>query len=340
MANQLDLFGHTTCTIQISEIGGKDFAFFSKSTNIINNNFKDVVDLYNKENKTKQFYHLSPSFNTIINNKDYKFIIVEIDGQTYYYPYKVVQIVKTKQIRFFDIPVSYTKSFEENDFGIAKRIITELSTLDFVRFVYKKQFTVYFNDLKNRKQTRLKSFDEFYYYIKDKDCLYENNKWKRKHYVNLLLSSKDFVIDCSSVLNKKETMDLRKEWMDGMSLKHDNVRPSTERAFERFVSFGCCGKNIKILSIYYKKKIIAQEIFLIDENARLCESLYCTHIFDYGNDIVLKHIVNRMVAIQKFVSWKYLKEYVDVVYIGTGSNNNLYDHKRRTTDGLIEYYIC
>jgi len=339
---EMNLFGdYTPKAYTLKELENADFGFFVSNTNCVNANFGNLIRTYTDCENEKPFYHLDPFYNTAIKNKEYRFLLIQADdGDVLYYPYKVVRIVTTRQIRFFDVPLSnggdgYAEKYDER----RRRVIETLSMHEFVRFVYKDGYSRYFDGLDGRKTKHLANCDEFFYSISDGAAYYKNNRWRKRHFVNRVLANPDVEFTIASRVNVKETMALRRLWINGMAAKGDNVRVSTERAFESFLRNVHNG-NVKVVSLYYRGTLIAQEIFLVDAVHRRCESLYCTHIFDSNGDDELKHIVNRMVAIQKFFSWSFLRCVVDTVYIGTGASDKLYEHKLRTTDGFIKYNIC
>lgn len=339
---EIDLFGdYTPKTYTLKELESADFGFFVSNTNYVDERFGKLIRTYTDGENEKPFYHLDPFYNTAIKNKEYRFLLVTTDGgDVLYYPYKVVRIVTTRQIRFFDVPLSnsgegYTEKYDER----RRNVIETLSRHDFVRFVYKDDYSRYFDGLDGRKAKHIANCDEFFYSISSDAACFENNRWRKKHFVNRIIANPDVEYFVTGRVDVKETMALRRLWMHGMTVKGDNVRVSTERAFESFLRNTHNG-NVNVVSLYYRHTLIAQEIFLVDAAHRRCESLYCTHIFDSCGDDELKHIVNRMVAIQKFLSWVFLRSFTDTVYIGTGASDKLYGHKLRTTDGFIKYNIC
>ena len=329
-----DLFEPDVVEVFIDDLDNIDFAFFSKNKNVLSLQFINTIQKFIDLKKEKYFYHLNPYFNTFIKSNEYRFLIIVRGNTKWFIPYKIVQIVKTKQIRFFDIPISNTKNYSCLD--DENLIIKKLSKKDFVKFVFQSSFIDYYKPFRNIK--RLENSDEFYYDISSENSIFLSSKWKKAHYINQILKLEDFNATFSDSVIIKDTIKLREKWKIGMANKNDNVRISTERYFNNFIKQK--NENIKVISLFYKGEMIAQEFFLLDNKKRIAESVYCNHIFDYHNEQKLKRIVNRMVAIQKYYSWYFMNKICDVVFVGTGANKHLYEHKKRTCDGVIEYYIC
>lgn len=322
----------------LDDICKADFNYFAKNRNIVSCEFSNIISSYEKKDGCKRFYHLNYLYNSLIGCNDYKFLLVNHSGCNWYFPYKVIHIVKTRQIRFFDLPISEK---DESEKSVVFDIITELAKLDFVRFIFQERNKETFNEinLPNKKTARLATNDEFFYNIFYNSEIYTSNRWRRKHFINIVEGSSDFSIELSFSVNICETTKLRELWSIGMAQKKDYVRYSTEKGFQKFIR-NVEKNNLRVISIRYKGELIAQEFFLIDNIKKTCESVFCIHVFDYcKNDIIIKHVGYKMVAIQKYLSWKYLKDEFQQVWVGTGANANLYKHKERTCDGKIKYYI-
>lgn len=334
---QQDLFkgANDANCFTLGQIKMFDFQAFSSNPNVVSMDFWETINKY-EDYDDVPFYHLYPSYNTAIKNNEYRFLVIDISGRKWIYRYKIVHIVTTKQIRFFGFPMT-DGTYITFD---VERIIIALSTIDFVRFVFNGNQRERFENILGgtRSPQRLLNHDEFFYLIDHDNVCFTSNRWKKKHYVNLLNRTSAFSHDVSRDINIAETNNLRETWKIGMETKGDAVRQSTERSFQCFIRHLDKGQ-FRVISLRYNGRLIAQEMFLVDKQRRVCQSLYCIHVFDYGDDIILKHIVNRMVSIQKYLSWVYLSGDANVVYVGTGANKKLYEHKKRTCDGNVEYYI-
>lgn len=319
----------------LSKILMSDFDSFVSNPNTVSSEYASTIDMYENYGEIP-FYHLYPSFNTATGNKEYRFLLIEIDNRKWLYRYKIVRIVTTKQIRFFGLPTT-DGAYVVSD---VERIIDALSCFSFVRFVFSGNQRARFENMLGGKRVcqRLWNHDEFFYHIDRDNVDFTSNRWRKKHYVNLLNRESAFVSEVTDNVFIPETNVLRDTWKIGMAAKGDAVRQSTERSFQNFIR-NADKDVLRVISLRYNGRLIAQEIFLLDKPRKVCQSLYCIHVFDYGDDPLLKHIVNRMVAIQKYLSWVYLRNEANTVYVGTGANKALYGHKERTCDGKVEYYI-
>ena len=84
-----------------------DFKYFANSPNILNESFAEYLQPYYDQyikNGNKPFYHCSLAYNTILDDKKFRFLIVATHNTKVFVPYKVIQLLKTRQIRFLTIP--------------------------------------------------------------------------------------------------------------------------------------------------------------------------------------------------------------------------------------------
>lgn len=317
----------------LDDIRRADFGFFVANKNTVSSYYDRTLARYDDVTQTP-FYHLYPSYNTAIGDNEYRFLLLTVNGRTWTYRYKIVQILKTRQIRFFGLPTTDGRQIASD----VRTIIDALSPKTFVRFVFNERQRTVFDGIFGNTAERLVNHDEFFYSIASGEKKFSSNRWRKKHYVNLFENEEKFTSELSRSVNLNETNVLRGVWSRGMAAKGDAVRPSTERSFQRFIR-NADPDTLRVISLRCDGRLVAQEFFLIDRERRICQSLYCIHVFEHGDDLALKHVVNRMVAIQKYMSWKYLKDEATMVYVGTGASRSLYAHKERTCDGKVEYFI-
>ena len=296
---QQDLFNgsYSVPVLTLDEIKSCDFDFFAHNPNIVSDVYSNTLDRFDNK-KEVPFYHLYTSYNSVIRNKEYRFVVIKVGNNHWLYKYKVVHIVTTRQIRFFCVPET-DGSYKDDEL---LEIISALCSLSFVRFVFPKSKIPVFNKIicEHKEISRLWNCDEFFYHIEKNNHNFTSNKWRKKHYVNLLCRNSDFTFDVSSSINVYETNKLRDIRKVGMRKKNDNVRTSTERQFQLFIRNIDKG-TFQVISLRYKGELIAQEIFLLDAPRRVCQSLYCIHIFEYGEDLILKHLEVENLHAQIFV---------------------------------------
>ena len=131
---QLSLFKNEPNVYSFGELDGLGFDGFKSNMNILNESFYDDVNPYYAiyaQRGVKPFYHLSLAYNTAMDDKQFRFVLIDMgDGDTVFVPYKVIQILKTKQIRFFNKPVSKNGNTEHE-----QTVYDKLMSLGFVKFV-------------------------------------------------------------------------------------------------------------------------------------------------------------------------------------------------------------
>ena len=142
------------------------------------------------------------------------FLVVKVGNNHWVYEYKIVHIVTTKQIRFFGLPKT-DDTYVTSDM---ERIIRALSSIEFVRFVFNESQRERIENILGgiRRSKRMWNHDEFFYYIDSDNEYFTSNRWKKKHYVNLLNRTSAFSHDVSRDINIAETNNLRETWKIGM----------------------------------------------------------------------------------------------------------------------------
>ena len=334
------LFSKEVVRIDDEKLSTLCFDDFKTMANILNDDYSEyLADYYNQYelDGVKPFYNTSLSYNSITHEKKFRFIIVLLNDDEVFVPYKVIQIVKTKQIRFFGFPVSKSRSIVN-----VKRVFYELSKMDFTRFVFA------YVDINKTKSVipnnaeRIVEYYDFYYSI----CgitKYKTSKYRSKNYINKLFNDDNISISCSSQPNVNSFCELREKWKNGM-VERGHIVPSTsDDCFKKIIKSQ--NSDLRFICIYYKKSLISLQVFLCNEKFGYADCLYILHLWDNESIVPLMRILNNIVEIQKYLSWLFLYENnsgtIKRIYIAgcRPTEKRLLAHKEKMSDGVIEYFI-
>ncbi len=278
----------------------------------------------------KPFYHLSPTYNTVTGDKQFRFILVRIEGDKVLVPYKVIQILKTKQIRFFNKPVSCDGNTEHEN-----AVFHKLNSLPFVKFVLTESERV-------DGCEPLFEYDDYYFTLDDKTDKYASGKYRSKNYINQIFSNKDVRFEYVKTTDIRQLRLLREQWKSGMAERGSSVSKHDDKMFDDIMSAD--RDNRRYILIYYQSILISMQIFLIDEEHGWCDCLYIHHIWDDNGDPVLHRITQNITEIQKYMChlFLYLREGgIRAVYLAgcRPSEHRLLKHKERISDGKVAYYL-
>lgn len=321
-------------TVHFDYIKTLDFARLAQNTNVLDENFscalKEYYDKYTKKNG-KPFYNLSLSYNSIMNDKRFRFLLIDVNDSRVFIPYKVIQILKTKQIRFFGFPISNNSNKESETL-----VYDELRKLEFCRFVLSNDSHIV------RGYKRLVEYDDYYYALKDKRVLYQSSKYRSKNYINKIMRNNDVCITFGVNPNETVFLELRDKWKIGMASNGSFVSSTNDKHFASMLTSRHI--DLRFLCIYYKGELLSLQVFLCNSKFQYADCLYIHHLWKaQGDNDVKKRILGNIVEIQKFLSFEYLykKSGIDRIYLAgcRPSEHRLLAHKERISDDKIEYFI-
>jgi len=330
---QLELFDNPRPDIvDIQTVKSYGFDDFKDKGYILNEKYSDVLsdylELYKKING-KPFYNLSLSYNTIMNDKHYKYLLVKIDDDVVFAVYKVIQIVKTKQIRVIGFPVSKNQNTKHQEL-----LTSVFESFDFTKLVTSK---------KQSGNIRLIEYDDYYINLEKRKELYETSRFRSKYYINKIEKSDKVKVTYSSLIDKKDAIEIRKAWVRGMALRGSIVSSENSRKFYRLISSS--HQNLRFLGIYCGGILISLQVFLLSIGNEYCDCLYIHHLWsDYEQyDETTVMILKNITKIQNYFAYEFLnkQEGVKTVYLAgcRPSERRLLAHKNNICDGKIEYYI-
>ena len=311
------------------------FIFWKDEGKILNEkNKKELYKFYKiKYNELNPyFYHLDPTYNSIINSNKFFYIIIEINNDIILVCYKVIQILKTKQIRIIEQPISFNNN-QNNE-----QIILDICKKnDFIKIV-----------TKNISNKICEEYTNFYHNYNEKRF---NGHFFSKHGINKFNKNQNFNIKIfNTELDEQEKLkiiDLRKKWKIGMEENNSVISSANDKDFFKFLKMNS-NDNYKIIKIifYYKDNPIGFIGLTYDNILNICICHYIIHLgrmkFDnIDNDlyIVLKNIND----IQTYFMLSLLNKLYNInrIYIlgCRPKEKRLLKHKEKVTNGKIIYYF-
>ena len=294
-----------------------NFRWFASNRNILNNDYADKIKKF-YERIDKPFYNLSLDYNTMTKESKFRFLLISIGDDKVFAPYKVIQLMKTKQIRFFGFPIS-----ESNNKSNECKFFEALKKLPFVKFVFTERIS---------GASRLPEYDDYFYDLDNPK--FATSRYRSKNYINKLLANKDVQIAFTESPYSAAFQELRKAWKLGMEARGSKVSTASDRCFTNIINSR--NKNLRFISVFYKGKLLSLQVFLLNEV--YADLLYIHHLW-MGEE---KGILSNIVEIQKYLSWKFLFEQgIKRIYLAgcRPTEHRLLKHKQRTCDGSIEYYL-
>lgn len=304
-----------------------DFIEFKNQSKLKLENIEQINLFFNSEynNKFKPFYHLNPIYNTILNNNQFQYIILEFENDKVMICYKIIQIMKLKQIRVIGLPISLNK-IKHNVHIVTNHLIS----LDFVRIV-----TMCDNQFNGEK---LVDYNDYYYDYSNHKF---NGRFRSKNAINKMLNNKDFEI----IVENKTSVDfiskLRDSWIKGMSENGSFISNQSTKDFYKVIQYD--NDNILNIIITYKSNPISIQTFIINKKLKYADCLYINHLGRYeSQDENLMLVLKNICDIQNYFAYKELLRYsISDIYIAgcRPTEKRLLKHKERISDGKIEYYI-
>ena len=216
------------------------------------------------------FYHILPEFNSVVNSSNFRFIIIDVSGVKVLIVYKIISIMRVKQIRVIGSPIAANR-----DLGLENKVIFCLLSKPFVKLV-----TADFNICKEFSNFHYERLDMYDDYFIDIENIHFNSKERSKRGINTILNNPDFSIRClkSSQLTeslKFKLQGLRDRWEIGMRKNGHNVSRRNTSEFIKFIN-----SDLGVLNIilFYKDTPISLQIILIDDVLKSQNVIYINHI--------------------------------------------------------------
>jgi len=327
--------------IDLQELRNKDFNYYSNNRNylfcenehILRPYYESLCSIY------KIHEHLNIVKNSATRNKSFRYLFFTYNDRVWLVLYKVITILKTRQIRFYNIPVPKTFFYKWEEDAI--QIISELKKSFFIKFVFSEHFYNLFNDISPKHEIkRLEILDEFFYDISNDNKNFNSKKFLSKREILKMERSHDVKITCSTKCNINETFELYEKWSMGMEKKKDNVRKSSRLKFVNFVNETnkLYTESIFVISVIYKNSAIMQ-IFLVENGNDSLDCAFYIHIWESLGDVFLNRLTHNFNDIEKYLTWKFFRNESKKIFYGVAENKKLRKHKEMICDGFIKYYI-
>ena len=330
------LFGNDYVSWTLDELSNAGFELF-KTANTLSDDYGVTIDefygkLYHGQHNIP-FYHCLPTLNSIVREKKFMFSVVTIGDDEIFFAYKVIQILKTRQIRVFDIPVS-----RNGIYANIENVIKLLSCKPFVRFCFISNYLQMYARVVNGQAQRLVEYDN-YYYTNDL-CKGITNREKKNYGIRLLENNDDFVVSLNERMKLRDLQSIRNDFNEYLLQRGSSVNKKDDDEF-----YDICilpNNKINIITIRYKGVLVHINVLYVVKKMNVAYSLYDISLHDYDmTDTKLKKAIeHNMTEKIKYYTSLLLPE-VSVVYIlgCRPSEHRLLAHKERISDGKVEYFI-
>lgn len=330
------LFGNDYVCWTLNELSNADFEKF-KSVNILNDDYEESIRMFYSKLYDGQhnvpFYHCLPTLNGITGEKKFKFVVVAVGDDRIFFAYKVIQILKTRQIRVFDIPVSL-RGNQEN----VENVISLLACKQYIRFCFIGKHIPLYKNITNRQAQRVVEYDNYYY----TNCLSEHitNREKKNYGIRLLENNDDFAVSLNEMVSLRDLQGIRDDFNEYLRKRGSSVNKKDDCDFYNI----CCATNnkISVITIRHKGVIIHINVLYVVEELNIAYSLYDISIHDYDKEdkMLKKAIEHNMTEKIKYYTSLFLPQ-IKVVYVlgCRPSEHRLLAHKERISDGKVEYFI-
>lgn len=320
----------------LDELSNADFERFKTANTLSDDYCVAIGDFYGKLYNGQHnipFYHCLPTLNSLVGEKKFRFAVVTIGDDEIFFAYKVIQILKTRQIRVFDIPVS-----RKGDGANVENVIKSLASKPFVRFCFTANYLPFYASVVNGQAQRLVEYDN-YYYINDL-CKGITNREKKNYGIRLLENNDDFVVSLNEKIKLRDLQSIRNDFNAYLRKRGSSVNKKDDDEF-----YNICvltNNKINIITIRYKGVLVHINVLYVVRELNVAYSLYDISIHDYdmADTKLKKAIEHNMTEKIKYYTSLLLPE-VSVVYIlgCRPSEHRLLAHKENISDGNVEYYI-
>lgn len=324
---QLCLFKNT---INVQDIKNADFDFFKNQKSLNYQNFNEINEYfydYNYENPL--YYHCDLSFNQIMKDNKYKYIIVEHENDSIFIMYKVIQFIKVKKIKIIDKPFSLNKNKE-----LEKQLIDILLKKDFVSIIFKEKYLDFYQEY-----SFIESKQDFDYYI-DFEQEYEKSfkpKYKYKKKINRFETNKDFKVEIiDNIFCKENFENLREIWKN----QKNNVK--NDKEYHIFIKDNLFSNKL-FFNIYYKEILIFNACFVKKEDylMKVYQSSLAKYYQKIESDTYMKNSTAHIDDVANYYLSKYFKDTKIKRYYMAGANPkhiDLIEFKENHSNGKIIYY--
>ena len=326
-----DLFGIQN--VSLSELQHFGFESFKKRAFYLTCENMDTIstfyDLCYFGNDKVPFYHCLPLLNTATNNHEYRYMLIDIEDDVVFIAYKVIQIMTTKQIRVFDIPVS-----KKGNLTNSKMVIETLKSKHFVKFAVQKCFLEFYEGL---DYNPIEGYNNYFY---SNSILASLPKRKLRGWrIKNLLDDKDFSFCLCDSIDYESIVELRNDFND--YLVERGSKPSAKDDKEFYGLSLLKDKNKKLMPIYYKGNLISLTVFVVFND--VVYNIYQMERKHYNcqDETLDKMLKYNMEEKTKYIAFKLFGRQVERIYIlgAMPNEKRLIAHKERTSDGKIEYFL-
>lgn len=259
-----------------------------------------------------------------------RYMVISTNGHLVAIVFKIIQLMKTKRIHLFDIPLS-----EDNESMM--EVLEVLKKSSIITFIFKEKYLPLFG-----KCERKESYNDYYFDLeKDNERLFMNNEWQKDIGIRKFIRNENgyHIVNLQGMHQYDDAMlECRRRWWNAKGEKtRDNERKSLVNSLK------ISSSKVWNVALMHKDTVLAVKTLIIHDGYAVMPLLF--HVSrDYVelrsngiDNIVLRHLDKCM----RYASGKMLlengikREYMLGFAPG---NKSLKKHKETISSGCIRYY--
>lgn len=275
--------------------------------------------------------YLMDAVNAEIEGKSsMRHMLVSVDGSTVLIVFRIVQLMRTKRIHLFDIPLS-------DSANASNAVLDAMKGSGIVTFIFKKKYVPLFG-----KCERKESYNDYYFDLeKDNREMFENPEWQKDTGIRKFIRGENgYRIVNVQGMRKYDSavVECRRRWWNA---KGERTRDNEMKFLMN--SLQISPEKVWNIALMHDDTALAVKTLIVHDQYAVMPLLFhvsrsYVELRENGIDnIVLRHLDKCM----RYASGKLLMERgIKREYIlgFAPANKSLKRHKELHSDGVIEYY--
>lgn len=316
----------------------KEFDDFKKLETLNLKNHSKFKEFYDKTTGGENHWNYSANLvvSDLVTQNKFKYAIVEMeDGDKVFLELKLIQIMKVRQLRLINVPISLNDNKEN-----IKLIIKHLEKLPYVKATVKHKDIEMFEGWKVDKKL---SEDDYYSDLEEWFKLYDNSRWRSKRRIKWFEENENFAFRLAEKDDVNNIHKFYEEWVDYKeNIEKEDV--SSKRMYVNLIKSIGKREDIKIYVSTYKERIIGVVGYSIYNNTanqimNICHTRTVEQVdVDNKND---EKILKQTTTQTTYFGYRNLKEDgIEYVYCGDGTyKKGIAEYKAQANTGKIDYSI-
>lgn len=311
----------------------KEFNDFKQFNQIRKSYISDFGEILDKANGKDNHWHYTENFviNDISPDSRFRYAIIEMeDGDRVYVHFKIIQIMKTKQIRLVNAPIS----LNDNDVNVAK-IVGHFKTLPYVKGTIKVKDLKYFEDWSIEKR---KEETEHYSFLEDWKLKCNNNKWITKRRIKWTLQDDNFKFMEATSSNIESMTRFFDSWAEYKANKKETV--SAKKMYYRMINAVGERDDIKIYIMTYKGEIVSMVGYTTHKNTanQIINMSAPRTTIEYDSEKARKIFFDLTHQMTWFTYLELDKNGIEYIYCGDGTDSKGMEiYKTQCNTSVLEY---